>query len=1125
MRRDRRCRTSGCGARARSSGRRPRAAGTPTAPSRLYADGHRPPTADGRARFAPTPHAAPADAARRRLPARAHDGPAGRPVAHDDRGPASPPRCAPRPARRRSTLHPDDARRHRGRRPRARRARAAARCCSTARLDADAARAASRSRRSTSARCTPRPGAGALNAVSHAAVDPTSKQPELKAIAVAARAGGRAPGGAARRAPPRGGSSSSAPGWPGWPSPRRCCGATRRGAITMLGEEPGPVYNRILLSQLLAGECGPGELELRPLAWYAERGVDLRGGCAGRGDRHRRAHRPRRRRRACTPTTRSSLATGSRPFVPPVPGADRRTCSVFRTRARRRRDRRGAGRGARDAVVLGGGLLGLEAAAGLRAHGARVTVVEPAPRLMGRQLDARRRRDARARRSRARGIDALAGAHRRPRMRRRRASCSTTAPSCRPTSSSSPPACARRSTLARGGRAAPSSAASSSTTRCAPARRACLGGRRVRRAPRHRSTGCGRRWPSRRASRARRSPATRRRSSPAVTATTLKVAGVDVYAGGRAEAVDGDDEVVAARHAPRRLPQARARRRPARRRDAARRRRRRAPLHGRAAQRTRRSTRRCSPPAAPGAGRADARPGRRAVCSCNAVTAGDDPTDAIRARGLTHASRRSRTATRASTGCGGCAADVRALLERTVHRARNTSDQGPKPPLATIGAMSPAASRRLPASSSWSAAASPAWRSARRCASATPRSRSRSSAASRACPTTASGCRRSSSPARRPRRCSCARRSGSTTTTSTPLLGRRVAAVRADEHAVDARRRRELPYAAARPRDRLERAAAADPRHRPRPRPRVPRPRGLRRDPRRRRRRARSAAVIGGGLLGLEAARGIAAQGCPVTVVHLMDRLMERQLDAGAAALLQRRARHRRAARAPDRGDHAERAALRRRRRARRRPRRRLDRDRARDDARRARRAPRCGAASSSTTRCARRCPTCWRGRRVRRAPRHRLRPRRADPRAGRAAAATIAGDAAAPTRARSRRRSSRSPGIDLVTVGDAEGDVEAVVADATRASTASSWCATAWRPARSCSATCAAPRRCCRSCAAAEPVEDPLAALAAVGRGRARPSCPTTRRSATATASARATLIARRHRRGRAHRRARSWR
>jgi nitrite reductase (NADH) large subunit len=51
--------------------------------------------------------------------------------------------------------------------------------------------------------------------------------------------------------------------------------------------------------------------------------------------------------------------------------------------------------------------------------------------------------------------------------------------------------------------------------------------------------------------------------------------------------------------------------------------------------------------------------------------------------------------------------------------------------------------------------------------------------------------------------------------------------------------------------------------------------------------RAERAAVIGGGLLGLEAARGIASQGCPVTVVHLMDRLMERQLDHGSATLLQ----------------------------------------------------------------------------------------------------------------------------------------------------------------------------------------------------------------------------------------------
>src|SRR6185436_18624066 len=51
-------------------------------------------------------------------------------------------------------------------------------------------------------------------------------------------------------------------------------------------------------------------------------------------------------------------------------------------------------------------------------------------------------------------------------------------------------------------------------------------------------------------------------------------------------------------------------------------------------------------------------------------------------------------------------------------------------------------------------------------------------------------------------------------------------------------------------------------------------------------REARHAVVIGGGLLGLEAARGIAGLGCPTTVVHLVERLMERQIDDGAAALL-----------------------------------------------------------------------------------------------------------------------------------------------------------------------------------------------------------------------------------------------
>jgi nitrite reductase (NADH) large subunit len=117
------------------------------------------------------------------------------------------------------------------------------------------------------------------------------------------------------------------------------------------------------------------------------------------------------------------------------------------------------------------------------------------------------------------------------------------------------------------------------------------------------------------------------------------------------------------------------------------------------------------------------------------------------------------------------------------------------------------------------------------------------------------------------------------------LLGRRVAAVRPDERVVELEDGAVLPYAA------LVLATGSNALLPPIP--------GIEHDHvhpfrgpedceaiRAAAAGARRAAVIGGGLLGLEAARGIAAQGCPVTVVHLMDRLMERQLDHGAAGLL-----------------------------------------------------------------------------------------------------------------------------------------------------------------------------------------------------------------------------------------------
>jgi len=155
--------------------------------------------------------------------------------------------------------------------------------------------------------------------------------------------------------------------------------------ILMLGEEPGPAYNRVLLSKLLARTAGPGELELRPLSWYARHRVDLRGGCRaesldldGRlvidesGQRH--------------PYDALVIATGSRAFVPPIPGAELPLVDVFRTW--RDADALAATPPGTRAVVVGGGLLGLEAAAGLHARGVQVTVVELAGHLMNMQLDA-----------------------------------------------------------------------------------------------------------------------------------------------------------------------------------------------------------------------------------------------------------------------------------------------------------------------------------------------------------------------------------------------------------------------------------------------------------------------------------------------------------------------------------------------------------------------------------------------------------------------------------------------------------------------------------------------------------------------------------------------------------------
>jgi ferredoxin-nitrate reductase len=231
-------------------------------------------------------------------------------------------------------------------------------------------------------------GAGTLNALTISAVDPTSEQPELKAVAVRLEPVRRRDEPVQRRAPAK---------------PRRLVvvgtgmaglavveeALRRRPAeqwkIVMLGEEPGPVYNRVLLSKLLARTAGPGELELRPLSWYAKHKVDLRGGC--RADAlDVEARRVIDEAGGSHPYDALVIATGSRAFVPPIPGADLPHVDVFRTW--RDADALAATPPATRAVVVGGGLLGLEAAAGLHARGVAVTVVELAGHLMNLQLDA-----------------------------------------------------------------------------------------------------------------------------------------------------------------------------------------------------------------------------------------------------------------------------------------------------------------------------------------------------------------------------------------------------------------------------------------------------------------------------------------------------------------------------------------------------------------------------------------------------------------------------------------------------------------------------------------------------------------------------------------------------------------
>ncbi len=162
--------------------------------------------------------------------------------------------------------------------------------------------------------------------------------------------------------------------------------ALGRYAIAVIGDEPRLAYNRVLLSSVLAGETASHDIELKSAAWWRDRGVTLKYGClATEIDVGRRELKIANEESIAF--SKLVLATGSTPLRLNVPGADLAGVHTFRDgrdvnllltlAAQKKR-----------VVVVGGGLLGLEAAYGLAKAGAAVTLIHLMDRLMERQLDA-----------------------------------------------------------------------------------------------------------------------------------------------------------------------------------------------------------------------------------------------------------------------------------------------------------------------------------------------------------------------------------------------------------------------------------------------------------------------------------------------------------------------------------------------------------------------------------------------------------------------------------------------------------------------------------------------------------------------------------------------------------------
>ncbi|HKT73308.1 MAG TPA: nitrite reductase large subunit NirB [Steroidobacteraceae bacterium] len=155
-------------------------------------------------------------------------------------------------------------------------------------------------------------------------------------------------------------------------------------STTVLCGEPRPAYDRVQLSAFFSGKSAD-DLSLVPPGFFAERSIDIRmNESAVAVDREQRRVRTASGLELDYDTL--VLATGSYPFVPPIPGKDRSGCYVYRTIEDLEAIRDGAV-GGKVGAVIGGGLLGLEAAKALRDLGLETHVIEFAPRLMALQVD------------------------------------------------------------------------------------------------------------------------------------------------------------------------------------------------------------------------------------------------------------------------------------------------------------------------------------------------------------------------------------------------------------------------------------------------------------------------------------------------------------------------------------------------------------------------------------------------------------------------------------------------------------------------------------------------------------------------------------------------------------------